>query len=198
MRRCLEPGTPLLLFNVESRRLFGPFVATDFPDTCLESNAFAGNPNAQVPIALPDDADVFNEIDLPHKIVCGEKPAIQMMALRRQLKQEGRPLGADVQHIWDEADGSRAESNRPRPPTTQPPPWRLAPAKAARGHIPPKRARELSASYSKVIAPKRMPRKKGLTAPTRLTPVKPFVSKLHKNNLPREKTLSLRITRWSH
>jgi hypothetical protein len=108
--------------NVETLRLFGPFVATDFPDTCLESNAFAGNPNAQVPIALPDDAEMFDEINLPHKIVCGEKPTIQMMALERQLKQEGQSLGADVQHIWDEADGSEAESNRPRPPMTQPPP----------------------------------------------------------------------------
>ena len=212
MRHCLKPGTPLLLFNVQTFRLFGPFVAIGSPGTCLDSNAFAGHLNAQVYVALPDDVEVFNEMALRHKITCGEKPAIEMVALRRQLKQHGRPLGADVQQLWDAADGPRAESDRPWSSTTPPPPWRLARRKAVRGQTLPKRPRRLKpfhvpppgtdgilekrwwdfvkgrcqwgqqcryvhevrgqrtepSRHSEMVAPKRMPRKRGLSALTRL------------------------------
>ena len=79
MQRSITQTTQLFLFNFQSRKLAGPFMATGMPEQDIVPAAWGGKFRAQVTVAPFEDC---REVKLKNRLGCGWKSAAQLDELR--------------------------------------------------------------------------------------------------------------------
>lgn len=99
MSACIQPGTELLLFNFESCRLLGPFVAASAPGRRLEPSAFGGKFSAHVRAELRPEAPLL-EAALEGRVQGGPKNAAELEKLKQSLVERGKAVNEDLRLAW--------------------------------------------------------------------------------------------------
>lgn len=97
MKQCIVLGTPLLLFNMQSLKIFGPFSAASSPALALVPGAFGGKFSAHVRVSLGDSP--LCEAQLKQRMAGGPKSAAEWQQFTEFLFEAG-PAEERLHEIW--------------------------------------------------------------------------------------------------